>query len=210
MFSSVSDKIVKRVDADGRGQRVYTPKDFSKLGSRTSVHQALSRLVKTGFLRRISRGLYDFPRVIPTLKCQAPPNIDAVIAALKIKYKIIHILPDGIVAANKLGLTNAVPAKTVYITDRISKNFKIGNRTICFQQADGWLKKWVNRPSGFVIQALYWLGECAACDPRVIDILRVRLNDHTKQDLINGKNLLPNWISSIIEQAFLNNESAVA
>jgi hypothetical protein len=201
---------MRRVNADGQGQRVYTPKDFSNLGSPTSVASALSRLCKDGILRRISRGLYDFPRIIPSLKRQAPPNIDAVIAAIKRKKKNIHIMPDGIVAANQLGLTNAVPAKTVYITDGVSKDLKVGNRTICFQQADGWLKKWLNRPSGFVIQALNWLGECAACEPKVIDVLRVRLTDDLKQDLIKGINLLPDWMSLIIERAFLDDERAVA
>jgi hypothetical protein len=41
---------------------VWTPLDFGGLGSRDAVDQALSRMVATGDIRRITRGLYDMPR----------------------------------------------------------------------------------------------------------------------------------------------------
>jgi len=203
MLISVSDKIMWRVNADGRGKKVYTQKDFSDLGGPASVAQALSSLCKDGSLRLVSDELYDFPRLIPSLNRQAPPTIDAIICALKRKYEGIIIVPDGIVAANKLGLTNAVAAKTIYITDRISEDIPVGDRTICLKQATGWLISWLKRPSGFVIQALNWLGEGATGDKKVISTLQARLTDDLKQDLIKDRMSLPAWINKIIDQVCL-------
>jgi hypothetical protein len=42
---------------------VVTPGDFIDLGGRQAVDLALHRLAKTGTLRRLTRGLYDYPRI---------------------------------------------------------------------------------------------------------------------------------------------------
>ncbi len=41
---------------------VWTPSDFSDLGSRAAVDKTLWRLVPSGEIRPIDRGLYDRPR----------------------------------------------------------------------------------------------------------------------------------------------------
>ena len=67
-FASVPDRIMKRTRAAGRGG-VYTPSDFLDLAVRGAVDQALSRLVKAGKLRRLARGLYDFPKFTQSSAC---------------------------------------------------------------------------------------------------------------------------------------------
>jgi hypothetical protein len=42
---------------------VWTPTDFLDLGSRDAVDQALSRMTAAEDIRRITRGLYDLPRL---------------------------------------------------------------------------------------------------------------------------------------------------
>lgn len=73
--SSVPSRIVKRARSSGRGS-VFTPSDFLDLGDRDSVDQALSRLAKAGRLRRLARGLYDFPKVHPKLGPLSPAPDD--------------------------------------------------------------------------------------------------------------------------------------
>ncbi|MDE0236531.1 MAG: DUF6088 family protein, partial [bacterium] len=108
-MTTTADKIMKRVSAHGRGKWACSPTDFLDLGSREAVAQALSRLVKAGKLRRIGHGLYDMPRFSDVLNRPAPANVDAVVSALE-RRDGIQTMPDGLVAANQLGLTNAVPA----------------------------------------------------------------------------------------------------
>ena len=71
-MNSVSKQIVKRIRGKGMGF-VFTPKDFLDLGSRAAVDQALSRLTRRGTIRRLGRGLYDYPRVSPHLGPLSPP-----------------------------------------------------------------------------------------------------------------------------------------
>ncbi|RUV80433.1 hypothetical protein EOA51_32955, partial [Mesorhizobium sp. M1A.F.Ca.IN.020.32.1.1] len=66
---------MKRVRAGGRG-RVFTPSDFLDVANRAAVDQALSRLAKQGKLRRLARGLYDFPKVHPKLGPLSPAPDD--------------------------------------------------------------------------------------------------------------------------------------
>ena len=123
-MTRTADKIMKRVSAHGRGRWVCTPKDFLDLGSREAVDQALSRLVKADQLRRVGHGLYDMPRMSDVLKRPAPVDLDAAIAALA-RRDGVRIMPDGLAAANQLGLTNALPAKASYVTDGSSRTLKI-------------------------------------------------------------------------------------
>jgi hypothetical protein len=202
-MASLIDKIMRRVRAYGRGNRVFTPNDFLDLGNRAAVDQALSRLSRSNRLRRVSRGLYDFPRMSAALNRPAPTNIEAAVAAV-VRRDRIQVMPDGIVAANRLGLTNAVPAKVSYVTSGATRTLKVGGRTVRFQHASAILMAWVKRPGAPAVQALYWLGQPIASTPKTIDILRNNLSDAMKQDLIQGIDLLPAWIASIISKLDLH------
>ena len=191
-MTRVADRIMRRVSAHGRGRWVCTPKDFLDLGSRQAIDQALSRLVKTGRLRRAGHGLYDLPRTSGVLKRPAPVDLDAAVAALA-RRDGIRIMPDGATAAHGLGLTNAVPAKVSYTTDGASRTILIGGRTVRFRHAGPRVMRWVGRPAAPVAQALRWLGPGAAADARVVTVLKRRLPDAVKRDLyINGRDL-PGW-----------------
>ena len=191
-MTPMADKIMKRVSAHDSGSWVCTPKDFLDLGSREAVDQALSRLVKAGQLRRVGHGLYDMPRISNILKRPAPVDLDAAIAALA-RRDSVRIMPDGLVAANQLGLTKAVPAKVSFVTDGHSRTVKIDGRTVQFRHAGPSVMQWAGRPAAPVVQALRWLGPDAAADARVLSTLRRRLPDDVKRDLLQNSRDLPGW-----------------
>ena len=191
-MTSIAHKIMKSVSKHDRGKWVCTPKDFLGLGSREAVDQALSRLVKAGQLRRVGHGLYDMPRMSNVLKRPAPVDWDAAISALA-RRDGVRIIPDGLAAANQLGLTNAVPAKTSYVTDGSTRTLKIDGRTVRFRHAGPSIMQWAGRPAAPVVQALRWLGSDNATDPQVVSTLRRRLPDHVKRDLVQNSMRLPGW-----------------
>ena len=188
----IADKIMERVAVHERGKWVCTPKDFLDLGSREAVDQALSRLVKAGQLRRAGHGLYDRPRISDVLERPAPVDLDATIAALA-RRDDVRIMPDGLVAANQLGLTNAVPAKASYLTDGHSRTLKVDGRTVRFRHAAPSVMRWAGRPSAPVVQALRWLGRSAAADAQVVSTLSRLLPDPVKRDLSENSRDLPGW-----------------
>ena len=191
-MTPMADKIMKRVSVHERGTWVFTPKDFLDLGSREAVDQALSRLVKVGQLRRVGHGLYDMPRFSNVLKRPAPVDLDAAIAALA-RRDGVRIMPDGLVAANQLGLTNAVPAKVTFVTDGHSRTVKIDGRTVQFRHAGPNVMQWAGRPAAPVVQALRWLGPAAAADAEVLSTLSRHLPDDVKRDLLQNSRDLPGW-----------------
>ena len=105
----------------------------------------------------------------------------------------IRIMKDGIDAANMLGLTNAVPAKIVYVTDGPSRNIHIGNQIVRFRHASPGVMAWAGKPAALVMQALRWLGPWIASDKSVAMSLKRKLPDYVKRDLIRNKANLPGW-----------------
>jgi hypothetical protein len=78
----LSYNIMKRTRGHGRGLWVLSAKDFLDLGNRAAVDQSLSRLYRDGTLRRVGRGLYDWPRISRVLGRPAPVDLDAAVAAI--------------------------------------------------------------------------------------------------------------------------------
>ena len=206
-MAPVIDKIMKRVSAHGRGKWVCTPKDFLDLGSRVAVDQALYRLGKAGRLRRVGHGLYDRPRFSEVLKRPAPVDLDAAVAALA-RRDGVRIMPDGLAAANRLGLTNAVPAKASYVTDGHSRTIKIDGRTVRFRHAGPRVMQWAGKPAAPVVQALRWLGPAAA-DAQVVSTLKRLLPDHVKRDLFENSRDLPGWALPLARSITTNQAVAV-
>ncbi len=191
-MAGIADKIMRRIRSRGRGRWVCTPRDFLDLGSRVAVDQALHRLVLAGTLRRVSRGLYDLPRMSAILKRPAPVDIDAVVQALA-RRDGVTVMPDNVVAANRLGLTTAVPAKARYVTDGASRRIEVDGRTIHLRHAPPGVMRWAGRPAAPVVQALQWLGADAAGSPDVFAALQRNLSDQVKRNLAANLRDLPGW-----------------
>jgi len=195
----LADKIMKRIRGHGRGRWVCGAKDFLDLGSRAAVDQALSRLHRRATLRRVRRGLYDWPRPSRALNRPAPTNVPAAVAAIA-RHDGVRIMPNGILAAHRLGLTNAVPAKAEYWTDGPTRTVQLGPRTVRLKHMHPNLMHWADRPAAPVISALAWLGPNIAADPATVDQLRRQLPDPVKQDLIAGIAQLPGWAIPIAQR----------
>ncbi len=76
----ITSKIKRRIVGKGCGA-VFSPVDFLDIGSRASVDQTLSRLAAQGIIRRLTRGLYDYPKVSDRFG-QLSPSLDDVAHAV--------------------------------------------------------------------------------------------------------------------------------
>ena len=198
-MSGVADKIMRRVRGHGRGNIVFTWKDFQDLGARGSLDQALARLVHAGKLRRVARGMYDLPRPSKLLRGPAPASTDAVLDAIR-RHDHVSIRPDDIAAANALGLTTAVPVQPRYRTSGGRRTIKVGNRTIKLRPAGRKLDHWLDTPAAVPMQALLFLGEKSADDPALVKALRNQLSSDAKRALADHRRYHPDWMTSVIEK----------
>jgi hypothetical protein len=199
---SIAVAIRNRVTA-ARKASVWTPEDFADLGPRTAVDQALHRLVASGKLRRIARGLYDIPGVNRLTRKQTSPDPRAVIDALARKNNV-RVLVDGITAANDLGLTNAVPARITVLTAARIRPVNLGELTIEFRHATPSRLYWAGRPAMRYVQALDWLRDMLTSDdgqlrPRLLSILRDPQHGKAiRDDLRTNLSALPDWMREIV------------
>jgi hypothetical protein len=104
---SAAARVRRRVLAGG--ERFWRHEDFGDL-SPSGVATALSRLVRTGELQRVRKGVYFRPR--PTVIGPSIPGATAAIASTL--RAPVH--PAGLSAANLLGLSTQNPARAEYAT----------------------------------------------------------------------------------------------
>jgi len=195
MTGSIESKILHRIIGKKKGW-VFAPSHFHDLGNRAAVDQALSRLVRSGEIRRLARGLYDYPRKHPDFG-NLPPSVDRVTTALAEKDNL-KIQPSGAYAANLLGLSDQVPAKIVLLTDGSARVVQVGNWHIKFKKTTPKNMATAGKISGLVFQALRFIGR-ENIDEVVIRKLN-RLPKKEKQILIADLRYAPAWIEKVIRR----------
>lgn len=210
-YTDLKARILARIQSTP--ESVWTPADFADMGGRAAVDKTLQRLVASGALRRIDRGLYDQPRRNATSGQITVPDYRAVIQAVS-RRDNARVLIDGMTAANDLGLTTAVPARIEVLVDSRLKPIHLGNQVIRFKTAAPSRLFWAGRPAMRVVQALYWLQDMLS-NPmerrRVIEHLRKILADPThglsiRHDLRTGLSALPIWMQNLIRQVIGDQE----
>jgi len=198
-----------------RAFAVWTPNDFLDLASRSAVDKTLQRLVLASDIRRIDRGLYDLPRVNQLTGKPTTPDYTAVIDAVARREKA-RLLPDGMTAANQLGLTNAVPAKITVHTDARLRPIQLERLTIEFKLTAPSRLYWAGRPAMQIVQSLHWLHDILPVDSDAILSRITRLLDDPKHgktlrsDLQNGLDALPGWMRKLVTALLESSESAPA
>ena len=131
MSQSIEDKLVSRIYGSGRGW-AFSQADFADLGSRSAIDSALYRRKREGIIRRVIRGIYDYPRDSKLLRGPVSPDIDQVAHALARKFAW-RIQPDGATAQNLLGLSTQVPARIVYLSDGPDRSYSVGKTLLAFE-----------------------------------------------------------------------------
>lgn len=195
-MQSIVTKIKKRIYRKDRGF-VFTKSHFFDLGSRTAIAKALERLADAGVIRRLSRGLYEYPKQHPEFGV-LPVNYEQVAQALAGRDNL-KIQPSGAYAANLLGLSDQVPAKVVFLTDGSHRKIQIGNRSIVLKRTTPKNMATAGKISGLVIQALRFIGQ-ENIDDKVIGILKRKLAEKDKQILMADLRFAPAWIEKVVRR----------
>lgn len=195
-MQTIEDKILSRFYGRGRGH-VATQKFFLDLGSRDGVDKALSRLVQNGKLRRIARGLYEYPRTSPILG-KLSPDLEKVAYAMAGREGI-RLQPTGAYAANLLHLSEQVPMKVVFLSDGVSKTAKIGNQSIELRKAAPKRMQLAGRISGIVFEALREIGKEHLNDQH-IRTLQQTLTPEQKSKVLYDLREAPAWMHTHIRK----------
>jgi len=193
---AIDSRIVAAIRSRGRGS-VFVPADFLDIGSREAIDVALHRLTRQKIIRRLARGVYDFPKEHPELGPLAP-SAEAVARALAGRDRT-RLQPAGAYAANALGLSEQVPAKAVFLTDGPARTVKIGPTTIELRRTTPKNMEAAGRLSGLLIQALRELGK-EHVTPERLEHLKRTLPVGKRRELLKDLRLAPAWMHSIFRE----------
>ncbi len=187
---SISDSILRRIRGKRRGW-VFTPKNFIDLGPRNLVDTALHRLLKKGIIRKLGRGIYDFPIKHPKLGTLSA-NPDTIAKAIAAKTGDT-IQPSGARLANQLGLDTQVPAKPSYITSGKPKQKKILNYPIKLTHSKWITNTPLNINASKVINALHHLGRNGITADTIKKCKKI-LTNRDKSQIKKQLAKLPDWL----------------
>jgi hypothetical protein len=179
---SIDKQMVSLIYGKGRGWS-FSKKDFSHLGELASIDRTLSRMAEKGTIRRVIRGLYDYPAYSKLLKKDLSPDMNQVAHALARKFGwTIQI--SGNAALNLVGLSTQIPTQYLYLSDGPSKSYQLGNTEVTFKKTRFTQLGFKYPYNEIMVQAIQTLGD-RALTPDELQKLRTYLlkASNTKMDV---------------------------
>lgn len=195
---SKKEQIFRIIRANKQGW-AFSATDFIKDFNRREIDESLSYLVEDGSIRRVIRGIYDYPLFSSILNRITAPDINQVAKAIARKFNWT-IFPDGDTALNYLGLSNQMVAKYIYLSDGISKSYSIDGIPLEFKHIS---KKDVitnDEKSTIVIQAIRAIGEKQITQDFINRLSRKFTSAEWDKIAENSKSST-GWIYNIIKEA---------
>ncbi len=201
MTQSIENTILNSIKKRGRGT-VFFSSDFSKVGEKSAVLKALERMAAGGTIVRVARGIYCYPKIDKELGLGTLyPTYEEIAQAIAKRDKA-RIVPAGIYAMNRLGLSTQVPMNVVYLTDGSSRKVAInGNKGIQFKHVAPKNLAFQNQLAQLINSALKEIGQDNITEK---DKTRIKslLSNESKDNVMQDVKLMPDWIASIIREAY--------
>lgn len=167
------------------------------LGTRAAVDQALSRLQRSGRIRRLTRGVYEFPKIHPRIGVLSPSPEGVAKAMAERTGSRITI--SGAKAANLLGLSTQVPMQNVFWMEGPSRTIRIGNQTVSLKHVAPSKMIGAGTEAGIVIQAVRSLGEKRVHEIPVHTLAK-RLPGPVKRAVKRLTPTAPAWSQPVLNQ----------
>jgi hypothetical protein len=195
MSQPISKSVLAKIYGNGRGWS-FSQKDFAGLGSQKAIEQSLLRLADKATIRRVIRGLYDYPRFSKLLNQEMGPDIHQVAMALARKFGW-RIQPSGAAALNLIGLSTQVPGQYVYQSDGPDRSYQVGKIDLQFKH--GPLKEaGLKHPeSAVIVQAIKALGE-NQITAEVIQSIRDWLPEPKRAKVLRDTQRVTAWVFAAI------------
>lgn len=195
MMQSMKDKIIARIYGKGMGWS-FTQTDFADICDRRSIDVALHRLLKEGRIRRIGRGVYDYPAYSEFLKQTLSPDYDQAAWAIARKHGW-RIQVSGSTALNLIGLSTQVPGRFTYLSDGPQREFTVYDHLVEFRHTALKEAGFKHRESSMIVQALRSLGPDGMTS-EVLDAVRKWLDPALCQSILKDTRTVTGWINQAI------------
>ncbi len=187
----VKSEIIKK----RRGKIIFAD-DFRSFGTGVAVRHALSRLCKEEFIVRLSNGIYLYPKISKRIGI-VYPSIEDIAKAIAKREKA-RLIPTGVYALNKLGLSTQVPMKVVFLTDGAARVIKIGKKaTVRFKKTVAKHLAFRGIITTLVIFALKEIGKGKVTEAELQKIIEA-LSKEKRENIIYDATIAPEWVADIM------------
>lgn len=202
-----SEQVLNRIRKLGKGS-VFSPADFADIAGAITIRKILARLVDKGTIRRLMRGVYNYPSYSPLLGEYASPDPEAIAQALARSFGWT-IRPTGNTALNALGLSTQIPAHWEYLSDGPYRTYEWQGMKMEFKHRANRELTVLSFKSALVVQALKILGKYAV-DKKVRSKIMRNLTEKEKKTLLKEAKIASDWIYEeikiICKEGAANNE----
>lgn len=191
---SVANNIRNWVQRMPRGEP-FTNNRFLKLGSRSAVDKAISRLVDEGVIERVVRGVFVRPRKSRFVG-NVMPEVSRVIEVIaKSHGETIQV--HGAEAARRFKISTQMPTRPVYYTSGSSREIRIGKLIVKLMHTSSHRKlQHAGKKPGLALTALWYLGK-EQVNAETIRRIREGLSAEEFKTLRSTS--MPGWMSQAIE-----------
>lgn len=175
----------------------FSPVALLGCGTRASVDQALSRLVKAGAIERVTRGVFVRPEISRFVGKVAPSPMKVAEAVAKTTGAIVQV--HGAEAARRFELTTQVPSQPVFATSGPSRHIRMGKMEIRLRHVCQRKLALAGRPAGIALAAMWYLGKTEVT-PAVVEKIRQKLGPGEFEALQSAAGSMPAWMREVVLQ----------
>lgn len=190
----VENKVAEKLKKLQKGSILFVD-DFLDFGNSESIKKALFRLKEKGLLVSLTHGIYLYPKIDKDLGL-LHPSVEQIAIAIAKRDKA-RIIPTGVQALNKLGLSTQIALKVVFLTDGAARSIKIGKQTITFKKTSPKNLMAKGEISSLAIQALKTIGQNNV-DDDTLKKLQTVLKNEKKENILHDAKLAPAWVNKIL------------
>ena len=184
---------IKRFINSLKKDEVFTSRDLVKFGSRAAVDQVVYRLVKSGVITRIIRGVF-----MRTEFAMRTPSVEE-LARIKAESFARNITTHAGVVAKKMGLLleENDDERLVFAIDSHSTSFRVGDKVVHFRFVCPRKRVLAGKQPGDLIRAL-WHRKEDNCKREVVAKAICAMMPYERSLLPTYSALMPSWLNDQI------------
>ena len=202
--TSPIEQIRERIRKSDAGA-IFIPSDFSDLTDYPNIKVSLSRLIESGLIKRVIRGVYEIPEYNYFIKDFVSPNPHRVALAIARNYGWA-IVPDGDTALNQLGLSTQVPAEWTYVSDGSYKKYSFEKVVIKFKHTANKDISNLTYKSALLVQAIKAIGKKNIDEVAITRMSKLMSKDEKTTILSEGK-YMTTWVFDVIKKICAGDKS---
>lgn len=174
--------------------RIFSIRRFAALGTKSAISKACARLVNTGELERVYRGIYMRPKRSPYTGWVRPSVLDLVKLVAMQNHWMLQT--HGANAVRGFELSTQMPLIPIYYTSGPSRSLFVGNAEVRLVHAAPMAMQHPGTRVGMAISALLYLGK-GGSGPNCVAKIKRALSPGELVTLMTCR--MPKWMRKALD-----------